>query len=85
MFTSPFDPHSLMLMNSFWTVFMWIENQSWQQHCLVLLLLLSFIQILDVKKKVAGKKVKVSLNCNVSDQINVEKLDGLITTAKIIQ
>lgn len=54
MFTSLFDPHSLMLTKLFWTVFMWTENESWQQHCRVLLLLFSFIQILDVKNRVAG-------------------------------
>lgn len=53
MFTSPFDPHSLMLMKSFWTFFMWTESRSWQQQHRrrVLLLLFSLTQILDVKKK----------------------------------
>lgn len=37
--------------------------------------------ILRLKKK----KVKVSLNSNASDQIKVEKPDGLITTAEITQ
>lgn len=39
----------------------------------------------DLRFRLRLKKVKVSLNCNVSDQINVEKLNGLITTAKITQ